>query len=1234
MKPVFKKPNPKQSFPKLEEKILEHWKENRIFDKSVEKKAPKGDYVFYDGPPFATGLPHYGHILAGTLKDVMPRYFTMQGYRVERRWGWDCHGLPVENIIEKELKLDDKKAIEKYGIGRFNESCCSSVLRYAKEWGKVVERMGRWIHFENSYKTMDPSYMETIWWVFKTLWDKKLIYQGYKSMHICPRCETPLSNFEVGLGYKDVTDLSATVKLYLIDEPDTAVLTWTTTPWTLPGNIIAAVGKNVDYVKVKVDNDFIILAEDTMGKYFPGKDKPKVIQKMKGKELIGKKYKPLYDFYNLEKNKTTYRFYEADFVTTTDGSGVVHIAPGFGEDDYQLCNLVGVPFVQHVGIDGKFKKEIIPFAGKNVRGEGDRIVSEDLAKRKLLFRGEKYKHSYPHCWRCETGLLNYATESWFVEVTKLKAKMIKNNKKINWVPGHLKEGRFGKWLEGARDWAISRNRFWGAPLPVWRCDGETCGHTECMGSTEDLKERLGDKITRVTFVRHGESEGNVISLRQSKGEGTGLTAKGKKHAEKGVSLLKKGPKIDVIISSPLRRTKETAEIISKEFGVGVLIDKNIKEINFGKNEGKTDEQLAKYMQGRRKLTQKQHYEKKVGTSGESHQECEDRMLKSLHKIIDKYPGKHIVIVSHSDPIRFVEKALYGHSLERIYMEGHLPYAEPRPHYLATKTKKIIDLHKHHVDKMTFPCTKCTKGKMKRIPEVLDCWFESGSMPYAQNHYPFENKEKFEKNFPAQYIAEGLDQTRGWFYTLMVLSTALFDEPAFKNVIVNGIILAEDGQKMSKRKKNYPDTSLIFNKYGADATRFYLMNSPVVKADDFRFSERGVDEVVRSIILPLWNAYSFFITYASIDKWEPPKNIEKKPNSKNKLDNWIISELHSVINEVTENMEKYDLLKATDAITGYLDSLTNWYIRRSRRRFWKSENDTDKKGAYETLYYVLVNLTKMFAPVMPFITEEIYKNLTGEESVHLSKWPKVNKDLIDKKLNKEIDITRTIVALGHAARAKEHLKVRQPLPKIEIALPEKMAKSIIREQIEVIKEELNIKDIQFIENIGKRIQVIAYPDAKKLGPKYGADVQKIIITAKQGKFKKLANGNIKVLNFELLPDELEIRYQGKEGQNVESEKGIVVILDTEISEELKLEGLARDIIRRIQDLRKKSGFNVDDRIIIGALSKDKEIMKAVINFSDYIKKETLATEITEETVSKKNKEVVNIGDGEVEFSIKN
>jgi isoleucyl-tRNA synthetase len=1227
----FKKPNPKQSFPKLEQQVIKYWNENHIFKKSVNKKAPKGDYVFYDGPPFATGLPHYGHILAGTIKDVVPRYFTMRGYRVERRWGWDCHGLPIENIIENELKLDDKKALEAYGIGRFNESCRSTVLRYAKEWGKVVERMGRWVEFENSYRTMDQSYMESIWWVMKSLWDKKLVYKGHKSMHICPRCETPLSNFEVGLGYKDITDISATVKLVLDEDPTTSVLAWTTTPWTLPGNVIAAVGKNIDYVKAEVEDGFVILAKERIDAYFPD-EKPKIVARMKGKDLVGKKYKPMYDFYNVANHPKTFQFYEGDFVTTADGSGVVHIAPGFGEDDMLLCQKVGTPFVQHVGMDGKFKAEVKMFAGLDAK-KSDRMVADELATRNLLFREQKYKHSYPHCWRCDTALLNYATESWFVNVTRLKARMLKNNRKINWKPDHLKEGRFGKWLENAKDWAISRNRYWGAPLPIWT--NEKGDYTECLGSIDDLRERTDSLITKITFLRHGESVGNIKGMRQAKPPGTALTEKGKKQAEKAARELKKSSAIDLIITSPLKRCKQTASIIGKALGVDVKEENTVREINFGKVEGKMESETEAYLAGRRSMTDKVRYSAKIGGTGESHEACGERMYEYVQKVISKYPGKHILIISHSDTIRWCEKEIYNRTPEAIYMAGHLPYAQARPHYFMTKTKKPVDLHKHHVDNITYKAPN-GKGTMRRIPEVLDCWFESGSMPYAQKHYPFENKDWFEENFPAQFIAEGLDQTRGWFYTLTVLATALFDQPAFQNVIVNGIVLAEDGQKMSKSKKNYPDPQIIFADFGADAMRFYLMNSQVVRGDDFRFSQKGVEEIVRNVILPFWNSYSFFITYANIDNWTPKKVTSYKlqvTSFGNKLDQWVISELNRVVADTTAYMEKYELLKATETLLAFLDGLTNWYIRRSRRRFWKSENDGDKNQAYETLYRVLVTLCKLFAPFMPFVTEEMYRNLTGEESVHLSNWPTSDAKLINKKLNQEIAYTRTIVALGHAARAKSRIKVRQPLLKIELALPEKINPAIIKEQLDVIKEELNVKDVTWIKDLENTVQVVARPNAKLLGPKYGADVQKIIIAAKEGKFKKLEDGRVQVLDFELKPEEFEIAYLGKEGQNVESNEGVVVILDTNVTPELKLEGIARDIVRTIQDLRKQADLNVSDRIVVGIKTSDVEVKDAIEKFTDYIQKETLAEGIASVSHSAQLSSTITVESAEVEISIK-
>jgi isoleucyl-tRNA synthetase len=662
----------KNQFVSMEEEVLKFWQTNQIFEKSVKKEAPKGEYVFYDGPPFATGTPHYGHLVGNIMKDVVPRFWTMNGYQVNRKWGWDCHGLPIENIVEKEMGFSSKKEIEeKAGVAKFNELCRSKVLSYTEDWKKTIIRLGRWVDMENAYRTMDLNYMESVWWVFKELWNKELIYKNYRSMYICPRCETTLSQSEVAEGYRDIKDLSVTAKFELVDEPGTFVLAWTTTPWTLPGNVALAIGEDINYAKIKVGEEIFILAKERIHDVLKDKEF-EVLEEFKGRKLIGKKYQPVFDNYivdeKLANRENGWKIYGADFVTTEDGTGVVHIAPAYGEDDLTLGRLNKLPFIQHVGMDGMFKKEMGEFAGFHVKPidnveATDVLIIKYLAGKGLLFSKEKYEHSYPHCWRCETPLINYATSSWFVNITKIKDKLLEEAKGINWSPAHIKDGRFGNWLEGARDWSISRQRFWASCIPIWEsADGE---ERMVMGGVKELEDLSGEKIT--------------------------------------------------------------------------------------------------------------------------------------------------------------------------------------------------DLHKDTLDKITFKSP--TSGKlMKRIPDVLDCWFESGSMPYAQFHYPFENKEKVEKNFPAEFIAEGIDQTRTWFYYLHAISGGLKSSQAFKNVIVNGIVLAEDGKKMSKKLKNYPDPSIIFEKYGADALRYYLLTSPVMQAENLNFCEKGVAECLRKIDMVLWNVYIFYEMY--------------------------------------------------------------------------------------------------------------------------------------------------------------------------------------------------------------------------------------------------------------------------------------------------------------------------------------------------------------------------------------
>lgn len=1018
-KSQFKDVNAKQSFPDMEKEILKFWEDNEIFEQSVIRRKNAKKYVFFDGPPFANGLPHYGHILANALKDAVTRYWTMRGYYVPRTNGWDCHGLPVEYEVEKELQINGRKDIEKLGVENFNDKCRTSVFRYTGEWEKLLKRIGRWVDFTESYATLENNYMESIWWVFKQIWDKKMVYQGHKSMHICPRCETPLSNFEVSQGYKDVTDLSITAKFELKDEPGTYVLAWTTTPWTLPGNVALAIGPDIEYVKIEVETDKgkkkYILGKPLLEKMM-GDQTYKVLEHLKAKDLEGREYEPLFDFYKGKLDKKAYYIIVEDFVSTEEGTGVVHIAPAFGEDDLNAGLKRDLPVLQHVNLDGTFKKEVAPWEGKFVKGQ-DQNIMEWLNEKGKLFHKENFRHSYPHCWRCDTPLLNYSTKSWFIRVTDIKDRLLKNNNKIHWQPEHIKDGRFGKWLEGARDWAISRNRFWGCPIPIWEC-GE-CGSQKCMGSIEELK--------------------------------------------------------------------------------------------------------------------------------------------------------------------------------RNSIGGKLPMRE-----------KEIDLHKPYIDKIEFKCEKCGKN-MKRISDVLDCWFESGSMPYAQLHYPFENKEEFEKNFPAQFIAEGLDQTRGWFYTLHVLATILFDKPAFENVIVNGILLAADGEKLSKRKKNYPDPNMLFDSRGVDAVRFFLYQSTAPLAEDVRFSEAHVDEIIKKFILTLWNTYSFFVTYAKIDKFTPlADDLKFKP--KHKLDQWILSELNQLIEESTRELDNYNLTRGTRPMIEFVDNLSNWYIRRSRRRFWKSENDTDKREAYQTLYIVLKEFAKLLAPFTPFIADEIYRNLgQSEESVHLCDWPKANKKLIQLKLNEETGVIRKIVNLGHSVRAKTGIKVRQPLSKVQVGLPEKVDPKIVLAQAEVICEELNVKKLELLKEVGNAVTKVIKPDARKLGPKYGKDVQMIIQKVKSGQFEDLDEGKIKVDDFVLEPNEFEVGYEGKQGLDAQGESGFVVILDSTITEELKHEGYAREIIRSIQEMRKKAGFDVSDRIYL-QIKTEGVLDKAVTNFADYIKRETLAIEL--------------------------
>jgi len=1039
-----------------EEKILEFWRKNKIFEKSVEKGEE--DFVFYDGPPFATGLPHYGHILASIIKDVIPRYQTMKGKRVPRKWGWDCHGLPVENLIEKELKLKRKKDIEEYGVEKFNKKAEESVLRYADEWKKIIPRIGRWVDMDLDYRTMDTNYTESVWWVFKTLYDKGLIYEGYKSMHVCPRCETTLSNFEVTQNYQEVKDIAVTVKFELEDKPGTYVLAWTTTPWTLPGNVALAVGENIDYVKVKSGDDFFILAKNRLEGIF--KDiEYKIEKELKGKDLIGKRYKPLFPAQggpssgwddSKEKWKNAYKIYSADFVTTDEGAGVVHVAPAFGEEDMELGKKEKLPFIQHVTADGKFKKGVENFAGLFVKPKDNPLATDIeilkfLGEKNLVFAKESVKHSYPFCWRCDTPLLNYATSSWFVNVVKIKNDLVKNNQKVRWIPGHLKDGRFGKWLEGAQDWAISRSRYWGAPLPVWEC--QKCEEKKVVGSIGEIKEEFGG-LNRLFLVRHGEAEHNVNKIISSSDNSKfDLTERGVEQI-KGVANILKDEKIDLIFSSPFHRTQKTAGIIAEKTGVEVVIDKRIIEINFGEFDGKSNGELLKVCPTKELRAQNA----KFGI--ESGEEIRVRFEDFLKEINKKYQNKNIVVVSHGDPLQIFYGLTQGLNLLESLRSWY-----PEVGSIKQTYSKPIDLHRPYIDEVELDCS--CGGKMKRISEVFDCWFESGSMPYGQAHYPFENEEWFDKNFPAEFIAEGVDQTRGWFYTLLVLSTGLFNKTAYKNVVANGIILAEDGQKMSKRLKNYPDPMYVVDKYGADALRYYLLSSPAVRAENLNFSEKGVDEVSKKIVSKLRNVLSFYEMYEN-------KIKSSDKISRNVLDEWITLRLRKTGFKIKEGLDEYRLDKAICHIAPFVDDLSNWYIRRSRIRF--KNGGKDSVLAMNTTRYILEEFSKLVAPFMPFVAEEIFQKVkdSNNESVHLENWPKM-KDLSDKENEalREMFCVKDAVAMALNKRLTEKIKVRQPLKELRIKNYELKGKE---ELLQLIKDEVNVKEIIFDDKIEGEIEL--------------------------------------------------------------------------------------------------------------------------------------------------------------------
>lgn len=1409
MPPSFEPVDPKQSFPALEEGILRYWRVEDIFRRSVEGRRNAKTFSFYDGPPFATGLPHYGHLLAGTIKDVIPRYRTMRGDRVERRFGWDCHGLPIEALIEKEEGIQNKREIEEMGVAKFNALCRASVQRYTKEWRQTVERSGRWVDMDNDYRTMDPSYMESIWWACKNVHAKGLMYESHKPMHVCPRCVTPLSNFEVTQGYKDVTDHSAIVKFALEDgskaktktakakQEKAYLLAWTTTPWTLPGNLFLAVNPDVSYTKVLHEGAAYIVASDLVETVFAKKEYAVDGKPFSGKKLVGKAYAPLFPYFAERYAKKAFRVVAGDFVTTTDGTGIVHIAPGFGEDDYGVGKREGVaggtdalPLLQHVTMDGRFVPEVEDFAGMDVKpaddpAKTDRKIAAFLKERGALFSEDAYRHSYPHCWRCDSPLLNYATSSWFIAVERVKDKMLANAAKTEWVPAHLRDGRFGKWLEGARDWAISRNRYWGTPLPIWKPEGAGAdaqqGDIEVIGGCDELMARCRMRFTKLTVVRHGESEGNLIPLYQGEVPGTNLTARGKIQAEAAGKALA-DTDVRVIYCSPLARTRQTAEAIAAATGAQVIVDERLRETRFGEHEGKTvdfsDLKMVRELR-EKKITDDSPETIYHFPGMETWDKVQERIDAFLDEILPLHRSDHIVLVTHADPLSHVRRYFTEEDPRKLARIPFAQYASPVTFHWDHARQAQLDLHKEVVDGIRWPapgaapvmhatfvrhgetdwnvsgqvqggnadrpltdngreqaralaaslrrdffdlvvtsdlrraaetgkiladalglptaepwpelrerdmgkwsgrteselppmpgtstspamhtatpedgesldafleraravcdrlraeypgkkvlvvthggliralaavrenlhheeacamevanaaCVPMDLGPdMRRVPDVLDCWFESGSMPYAQSHFPFAYRAEesdVPAAFPADFIAEGVDQTRSWFYTLMVLSTILFEDTPYRHVVVNGIVLAEDGKKMSKRLKNYPDPAAIFDRYGADAMRFALMSSPAVRAEDLRFSEKTVAETVRTVLLPLWNAYSFFVTYAN-DAGFAPSAIPHA--SGHALDRAIRAEAQDLVNRMTAQLDAYDLSSACAELHETIDALTNWYIRLSRRRFAGKgsadapEDDVadhaqDRMDALTTLYGVLLQVCQVLSPFCPFVTDAIYQNLVGEDhgSIHLTDWPQPRQLTEDEQSDlRKTRLLRLLVSLGLKVRAEQKLKVRQPLASLTAAFPPKMreAAGLTEDDLALLRQELNVKEIRFVDDPGTLGQAVALVDARKVGPRLGGRVQEIIAAGKRGEFTVREDGAVLVGEEVLQPDEARVEYRGTEGSSAAAGGGAVVSLDTRVTDALKLEGLARDLIRAVQKLRKDAGLSIADRIAL-------------------------------------------------------
>ena len=1005
----------------MEMRVLDFWKEREIFKKSLQQRHGRPEYVFYEGPPTANGRPGSHHVLARAFKDLFPRYKTMRGYHVVRRGGWDTHGLPVEIDVEKRLGFTNKQQIEDYGIDRFNELCRQSVFEYVQEWESLTDRIGFWVDIENAYVTYTNDYIESVWWILKNLWDRDLLYQGYKVVPYCPRCGTPLSDHEVALGYEETTDPSLFVRMRLLDEPDTSLLVWTTTPWTLPANVAVAANPDETYVTVEHTDpegrrERLVLAEALVEKVF-GEESAYIVARYPGKVLANRQYEPLFDF--ITPDKPAHFVILQAFVNMDDGTGLVHIAPAFGAEDMQAARDWNLPVLMTVAADGTFVPQVTLWHGRFVK-EADPDITRHLAERGLLFKEGRYTHTYPFCWRCQTPLLYYARNTWYIRTTTYKDRLVALNQQINWYPEHLKNGRFGNWLENNVDWALGRERYWGTPLPVWQCDA--CEHQVCAGSVQELSD------------------------------------------------------------------------------------------------------------------------------------------------------------------------------------------------LAGRDLRDLDLHRPYVDEVHFTCIGCG-GRMSRTPDLIDVWFDSGSMPLAQWHYPFENQERFETQFPADYICEAVDQTRGWFYSLHAISTMLFDQASYKHVICLGLILDTEGNKMSKSRGNIVEPWPLLEEHGADAFRWYFYTASL-PGQERHFSSELVGDVVRRFTLTLWNVYAFFVTYANLDRWQPDRQRQPPTGA---LDRWLRSSLHTLVQRVTAALDGYDVPGATRPVETFVNNLSNWYLRRSRHRFWKSEADEDKQAAYATLYEALVTLSQLLAPAMPFLAEELHQNLvrsvkdSAPESVHLAAWPEVDAAAIDAALEQEMSLVMKLASLGHAARNKAGVKVRQPLAEVAFAVGSVPEARVVETYADLLAAELNIKQVRLLGAAGEAVSYRLYPLPRQLGAKYQSRfpaVRQAILDldANAGVARLMAGESIAVAvdgeTLEILPAEVEVRTEARTGLAVAVEGPYLAALTTGLTAELLQEGLAREFVRRVQETRKAAGFDVSDRIHLYYAASN-NLAQAIAAFRDTIMGETLA-----------------------------